>query len=213
MSINQGPNQWVSSIALPWVSSIAFDVTSTKGERRRARDWVGSGGRARTLRHAQVTASNAYPMATVVCVKAKDMKEPWCLVASDAQASAKTLVSYYAKRWGIEASFRDIKDLRYGMGLSWSRVSQPARRDRLLLLSAFAIAILSLLGAAGESLGYDRMLKANTVKRRTHSLFRQGLMLYEWLPTMREEFLRPLMQRFNEMLLRQHALKHVFGVL
>ena len=30
-----------------------------------------------------------------------------------------------------------------------------------------------------ESLGYDRWLKANTVKRRTHSLFRQGLMLYE----------------------------------
>ncbi len=188
-------------------------VTSAKGERRRARDWIGSGGRARTLRQAQVTKSHAYPMATVVCVKAKGMKEPWCLVASDAQVSAKTLVSYYAKRWGIEASFRDIKDMRYGMGLSWSRVSQPARRDRLLLLSAFAMALLSLLGAAGESLGYDRMLKANTVKRRTHSLFRQGYMLYEWLPTMRVEFLRPLMQRFNEMLLQQRALKQVFGVL
>ena len=36
---------------------------------------------------------------------------------------------------------------------------------------------LSLLGAAGERIGYDRWLKANTVKRRTHSLFRQGLML------------------------------------
>ena len=188
-------------------------MTSAKGERRRARDWIGSGGRARTLRQAQVTKSHAYPMATVVCVKAKGMKEPWCLVASDAQVSAKTLVSYYAKRWGIEASFRDIKDMRYGMGLSWSRVSQPARRDRLLLLSAFAMALLSLLGAAGESLGYDRMLKANTVKRRTHSLFRQGYMLYEWLPTMRVEFLRPLMQRFNEMLLQQRALKQVFGVL
>ena len=114
-----------------------------------------------------------------MCVKAKGMKEPWCLVASDAQVSAKTLLSYYAKRRGIEASFRDIKDMRYGMGLSWSRVSQPARRDRLLLLSAFAMALLSLLGAAGESLGYDRMLKANTVKRRTHSLFRQGYILYE----------------------------------
>ena len=188
-------------------------MTNAKGERRRARDWVGNGGRARTLREATVTATNAYPMATVVCVKAKGMKEPWCLVASDASVSGKTLVSYYAKRWGIEASFRDIKDLRYGMGLSWSRVSQPARRDRLLLFSAFAIALLSLLGAAGESLGYDRMLKANTVKRRTHSLFRQGLMLYDWLPTMREEFLRPLMQRFNEMLLQQQALKQVFGVL
>jgi hypothetical protein len=31
-----------------------------------------------------------------------------------------------------------------------------------------------LLGAAGEALGYDRHLKSNTTKRRTHSLFRQG---------------------------------------
>ena len=30
---------------------------------------------------------------------------------------------------------------------------------------------------------------------------------------MRVEFLRPLMQRFNEMLLQQRALKQVFGVL
>ena len=59
---------------------------------------------------------------------------------------------------------------------------RPDRRDRLLLISALAIAVLSLLGAAGERIGYDRWLKANTVKRRTHSLFRQGLMLYHHLP-------------------------------
>ena len=51
------------------------------------------------------------------------------------------------------------------------------RRDSLLLISALAIAVLSLLGAAGERIGYDRWLKANTVKRRTHSMFRQGRML------------------------------------
>ena len=32
-------------------------------------------------------------------------------------------------------------------------------------------------------IGYDRWLKANTVKTRTHSLFRQGLMLYQHIPT------------------------------
>ena len=36
------------------------------------------------------------------------------------------------------------------------RVSSPGRRDRLLLISALAIAVLSLLGAAGERIGYDR---------------------------------------------------------
>ena len=60
------------------------------------------------------------------------------------------LDSYYGKRWGIEAGFRDIKDLRFGMGLSSMHVSRPDRRDRLLLISALAIAMLSLLGAAGE---------------------------------------------------------------
>jgi hypothetical protein len=50
---------------------------------------------------------------------------------------------------------------------------------RLWLLNAFAVALLTLLGAAGEALGYDRHVKSNTSKRRTHSLFRQGCMLYE----------------------------------
>ena len=37
-------------------------------------------------------------------------------------------------------------------------------------------------------------LKANTVKRRTHSLFRQGLMLYHHLPNWPEDRIRPLME-------------------
>ena len=68
------------------------------------------------------------------------------------------------------------------MGLSVLRIADPQRRDRLLLLNAFAIVLLTLLGAAGESLGMDRHLKVNTAKHRTHSLFRQGCMLYELIP-------------------------------
>jgi hypothetical protein len=68
----------------------------------------------------------------------------------------RTLIHFYSKRWGIEPSFRDTKDLRFGMGMSSVRISNPARRDRLWLLNAFASALLTLLGAAGESLGYDR---------------------------------------------------------
>jgi len=52
--------------------------------------------------------------------------------------------------------------------------------------------LLTLLGAAGEALGYDRHLKSNTTTRRTHSLFRQGCMLYELIPTMPEHRLLPL---------------------
>jgi hypothetical protein len=66
-------------------------------------------------------------------------------------------------------------------------------------------------GAAGEALGYDRMLKTNTAKRSVHSLFRQGCMLYELIPMMPEGRLRPLMQRFSLMLQDQPLFADVFG--
>jgi hypothetical protein len=113
--------------------------------------------------------------------------------------TAKT-VNYYAKRWTIEPNFRDTKDLRFGMGLGATRIGEPTRRDRLLPIDAFAMVLLTLLGAAGESLGMDRLLKSNTSKIRTHSLFRQGCMLYEPIPTMPDSRLTPLMSRFAETL-------------
>ena len=79
------------------------------------------------------------------------------------EASTKC-INYYAKRWTIEPGFRDEKNLRFGMGLSALRIADPQRRDRLLLLSALAVVLLTLLGAAGESLGMDRLLKSNTSK-------------------------------------------------
>jgi hypothetical protein len=111
-------------------------------------------------------------------VHAKAMKEPWCLAASDPKASAATLVNHYARRWTIEPQFRETKNLRFGMGLSATRVSEPMRRDRLLLVSAFAVALLTMRRAVGERLSMDRLLKSNTSKTRTHSLFRQSCMLY-----------------------------------
>ena len=66
---------------------------------------------------------------------------------------------------------------------------------------------------AGESLGYDRWLKANTVKTRTHSLFRQGLMLYEHIPNWPEHRLRPLIEKFAQMLTEQRVYREIFGVI
>ena len=50
-------------------------VTAADGEARAAANWVGSGGRVRALRGAGVTAVG-YPVGTVVCVQAQDMKQP-----------------------------------------------------------------------------------------------------------------------------------------
>ena len=85
-------------------------------------------------------------------------------------------------------------------GLSLLRISRPDRRDRLLLLNAFAVHLLTMSGTAGQELGMDRHLRSGTSKRRTHSLFRQGCMLYELIPNMPEVRLRPLMQRFAEVM-------------
>jgi len=185
-------------------------VTAASGETRTAADWVQAGGRARVLRGAEVTADR-YRVATVVCVQDPDMKQAWCLAASSTDATAKQLTGLYGRRWGIECSLRDSKDLRFGMGLGTIRVKSPERRDRLWLINAFAVVLLTLLGAASEALGYDRMLKTNTAKRRTHSLFRQGCMLYDLIPTMRDDWLRPLMQRFSQMLHEQPLFADVFG--
>jgi len=187
-------------------------VTATDGEARAAADWVGAGGRARTLRGAAVTAE-AYPVATVVCVRAKGMKEPWCLAASTADQPARALINLYAKRWEIEGGFRDAKDLRFGVGLAAMHVSTPDRRDRPWLINAFAVVLLTLLGAAGEQLGYDRHLKTNTTKRRTHSLFRQGSMLYELIPNMTDFLLLPLIKRFAQMLAAQPLFAQMFGAI
>jgi hypothetical protein len=171
-------------------------VTDVDGQTRQAAAWVGKGGRARKLRDARVTAKGQQ-VGAVVCVHAKGMKEPWCLATSQREATAATLVNHYARRWTIEPQFRDTKDLQFGMGLSATRIGEPMRRDRLLLISAFATALLTLLGAVGESLGMDRLLKSNTSKTRTHSLFRQGCMLYHLIPNMPEHRLLPLIQKFN----------------
>jgi Transposase DDE domain len=171
-------------------------VTDVDGQTRQAAAWVGKGGRARKLRDARVTAKGQQ-VGAVVCVHAKGMKEPWCLATSQREATAATLVNHYARRWTIEPQFRDTKDLQFGMGLSSTRIGEPMRRDRLLLISAFATALLTLLGAVGESLGMDRLLKSNTSKTRTHSLFRQGCMLYDLIPNMPEHRLLPLIQKFN----------------
>ena len=185
-------------------------VTANDGETRPAAAWVGTGGRARKLRDAEVTAGR-HRVGAVVCVKAKAMKEAWCLVASNADATAREIVNLYARRWTIEPGFRDTKDLRFGMGLGVLRIADPQRRDRLLLLNAFAIVLLTLLGAAGESLGMDRHLKSNTSKQRTHSVFRQGCMLYELIPNMPDKRLRPLIEKFSEFINQSKALTQTFS--
>ena len=108
-------------------------------------------------------------------------------------------------------NFLDTKDIKFGLGLSATHIGDPSKRDRLLLVCALAQALLTLLGAAGKATGLDRLLKVNTSKKRTLSLFRQGLLWYGAIPEMREERLKTLLDAF-ETILREHAVfAEIFG--
>ena len=185
-------------------------VHPATGDAQPATAWVPTNGHIRQLRGAAVTADR-YALDSVVCVKARGMKQPWCLAVRGAYTGAAA-VKLYGRRFTIEEAFRDTKDARYGLGLSATHIGDPRRRDRLLLICAMAMTLLTLLGAAGESLGMDRMLKANTVKRRTHSLFRQGCYYYAAIPMMRPELLRSLVDRFAEYILRQPVYVQTFSL-
>lgn len=186
-------------------------VTNNAGESRPAKDWVGQGGRAKTIRDARLTRKGL-EVATIVCVHDKKMKDAWCLASNKAGAASQDLVKYYARRWSIEAAFRDLKDPRYGLGFGEVRISRPERRDRMLLLRAFSVVLMTLLGAAGEDVGIDRYLKANTTKKRTLSLLRQGHMWYRRLDTMRDEWFDPLVRRYSELIQQYNSFRHVFEV-
>jgi hypothetical protein len=187
-------------------------VTDKKGETRSAIDWVGVNGRAKTLRNAKVT-SLLCDVPTVVCVKAKGMKQAWCIAASDSKAVAGVLIRWYAKRWGIEPQFRDTKDLHFGMGMSETSIKSKEKRDRLLLISSIAVLVLTLFGAVGEKLGMDRYLKVNTAKHRTMSLFRQGCNYYNQMLRMTKLELKEFLDCFLILLSEHKKVQEILWVI
>jgi len=189
-----------------------IQVTSAKGESRPAREWLTPTGRAKMMRGVEVTQEGV-PVPAVVLVHAKKMKDPWCLATSRADLTASKVVKLYGKRFTIEETFRDQKDNHYGMGLYATHIKDTARRDRLLFLAAMSHALLTMLGAACEETGLDRMLRANTVKRRTHSLYRQGTTAYGMLPMMPEDWLEPLMEAFGRIVQEHQVTNEIFGII
>ena len=187
-------------------------VTDQWGKQRPAAQWLHESGRARMLRNMAVTA-DCYVVPAVVVVHDKRMKDAWCLATSRSDLSAAEITKLYGKRFTIEETFRDTKDIHFGMGLKATHIGDSSRRDRLLLLAAVAHALLTLLGAAGERAGLDRLLKTNTSKKRQLSLYRQGCFWYDALPNMPDERLVPLLQAFDDTLGEHEVFREIFGVI
>jgi hypothetical protein len=183
-------------------------VTAPDGRTAPASDWVPLGGRIRRIQNARLTGQRHH-VAAFVAVKQAGMKEAWLLATSMSDAP-KRVVALYGRRFTCEENFRDEKDPRFGLGSRLARVRDAARRDRLCFILALATALLTLLGAAGEQLGLDRFLRANTVKRRTHSLFRQGREYLRMLSTGARR-LAHLIRDFQRLLRRQPRVRATFG--
>lgn len=189
-----------------------ISVTTERGETKRARDWLPASGRAIMLKAVAVT-QDFHAVPAVVVVRDRKMQEAWCLTTSRTDLSASDVVKLYGRRFTIEETFRDTKDIHFGMGLKATHIKSAARRDRLLLLAALAHALLTLLGAAGEVCGLDRKLRTNTSKKRQMSLYNQGAYWYRALPTMRPERVSLLMLAYAEVLREHEDLSEVFGAI
>jgi len=204
--------QYLDDLGWEYVIRFREGINVTyEGEKKPARDWLHATGRARKLADALVT-DDKHPVPSVVVTHAKKMKDAWCL-ASNRKDAAAQIVKLYARRFTIEETFRDTKDIHFGMGLSATHINSPARRERILFLAAVAHALLTLLGEAGERAGMDRTLKANTAKKRALSLYRQGCFWYEAIPAMDDRRLRLLMNHFDQTVREQSLFADVFGAI
>jgi len=198
-----------------WGYAIRFkqNITVTHdGQSKPASEWVPASGHAKLLRDVRITQDGT-AIGGVVLKHQKGMKEAWCIATNRPELGAAEIVSRYGRRFTIEETFRDIKDNHFGMGMSATNIRSADRRDRLLFISAIAQGLLTQLGAAGEACGLDRILKSNTVKTRTMSLFNQGSYWYRAIPNMREERLVALMSAFGKIVTDHAAFKGICGVL
>jgi len=190
-----------------------YYVTNAKGVSKKAADWLGGKMQNRTLQSCTIT-SQYYPMAKIVICRNPKMKTCWCLASSIDKLSLKNIKFYYSKRWSTESSCRDETDILFGWGLSKTHLSQTNRRDRLFLLSALAMTMVTLLGQVSEMLGLDKHLRANTVtKGRTHSLFSQGCYLFNALCHQSKEIQLKVWHKFQALLAKHTAFKGIFSII
>ena len=100
-------------------------------------------------------------------------KEPWCLVSNDATIQGHD----YAQRVWQEESFRDLKS----GGWQWqcSRITQPDRAERLILVLALAYAWMLTQGCF--VLHAERAIQLQVTKgcEQVYSIFRLGLRFFK----------------------------------
>jgi Transposase DDE domain len=136
-----------------------------------ARELVGRIGQ-RWLGEGWLFKKAGWRAASVLAYWPWGRAEPWLLV-SDERACPRRFQTYGQRTW-TEELFRDEK----GQGLNWqkSRVNDPVRAERLLLLLALALLLAIVLGVQVLKRGWRRELESG--RRRGLSVVQLGL---RWL--------------------------------
>ena len=106
---------------------------------------------------------------TTVKYQQQKAKEPWLLIFKLPETFAdkpKKVVTLYKQRMQIEESFRDTKNAKLGISLSFANSRSAERFDNLLLIAALMLFILWCIGYSVSALQGDSALQANTEKKR-----------------------------------------------
>ena len=185
------------------------ELSNSKGETKKAGEWLEKNGRAKTMKNVTIT-SEKHPLKQVVLVKDKGMKSEWILATNIENGGARKIINAYSKRWKIEPYFRDIKCGRFGYALYETHIKSTERRDRLLLIISLCYLLITLLGEAGENIGFDKYLKVNTVKTRTHSLLTQGQYYYSYFQHFTDVQKRDLIESLQIVLQRESFWAAIF---
>ena len=101
------------------------------------------------------------PVPVVVGVQQTQMTEPWRLASRRDDLTGAAIKHLYGKRFTVEATCRDRKNPRLGLGLKPTVVQRHDRRDVLVRLATRAHTRLTLRGKAGQELGLERWLGAS----------------------------------------------------
>lgn len=98
----------------------------------------------------------------------KSANEPWLIASSlsDKEISANEVMRIYGKRMQIEETFRDLKNMRHGLGLRHCRSFKVERLNVALLIAALAMLILWLFGVSAKQKKIHYSFQSNTEKRK-----------------------------------------------
>lgn len=130
-------------------------------------------------------------------------REPWLLVCSTSLSylQPQAIVALYAQRMRIEQSFRDTKNLRWGMGLDVSRSRGRIRLEMLLLITHLASLVQRLIGQCVRQHQQELQFMAThradrhevsvlTLARRmidTQNIFFENLLPWQAIPPLRNQ--------------------------